>query len=133
MTGLLITLGILLFVAFILLIKLRLVIDYHGNDVTLTLKVLGLPFRLLPKKVKKRKIRLSDYSYKAVEKRKRKEEKKKGKKKKPSRYQQALKQSQGIRKQEIVEDENGKTAVREITSNKLIFNVLTPTGLKSLG
>ena len=32
-----------------------------------------------------------------------------------------------------VEDENGKTAVREITSNKLIFNVLTPTGLKSLG
>ena len=81
MTGLLITLGILLFVAFILLIKLRLVIDYHGNDVTLTLKVLGLPFRLLPKKVKKRKIRLSDYSYKAVEKRKRKEEKKKDKKK----------------------------------------------------
>lgn len=32
-----------------------------------------------------------------------------------------------------VEDENGKTPVREITSNKLIFNVLTPTGLKSLG
>lgn len=31
------------------------------------------------------------------------------------------------------EDENGKTAVREITSNKLIFNVLTPTGMKSLG
>lgn len=32
-----------------------------------------------------------------------------------------------------LEDENGKTAVREITSNRLIFNVLTPTGLKSLG
>lgn len=32
-----------------------------------------------------------------------------------------------------VEDEDGRTAVREITSNKLIFNVLTPTGLRSLG
>ena len=32
-----------------------------------------------------------------------------------------------------LEDEKGKTAVREITSNRLIFNVLTPTGLKSLG
>lgn len=32
-----------------------------------------------------------------------------------------------------IEDEKGKTAVREITSNRLIFNVLTPTGLKSLG
>ena len=32
-----------------------------------------------------------------------------------------------------IEDDKGKTAVREITSNRLIFNVLTPTGLKSLG
>ena len=32
-----------------------------------------------------------------------------------------------------IEDEKGKTAVREITSNRLIFNVLTPTVLKSLG
>ena len=32
-----------------------------------------------------------------------------------------------------IEDNKGKTAVREITSNRLIFNVLTPTGLKSLG
>ena len=31
------------------------------------------------------------------------------------------------------EDDKGKTAIREITSNRLIFNVLTPTGLKSLG
>lgn len=32
-----------------------------------------------------------------------------------------------------LEDDKGKTAVREITSNRLIFNVLTPNGLKSLG
>jgi len=32
-----------------------------------------------------------------------------------------------------IEDDKGKTAVREITSNRLIFNVLTPTELKSLG
>ena len=31
------------------------------------------------------------------------------------------------------EDKNGKTEVKEITSNKLIFNVLTPKGLKQLG
>ena len=31
------------------------------------------------------------------------------------------------------EDEDGAMTVREITSNRLIFNVLTPTGLKSLG
>ena len=31
------------------------------------------------------------------------------------------------------ENEEGKMAIREITSNRLIFNVLTPTGLKSLG
>lgn len=32
-----------------------------------------------------------------------------------------------------VEDDKGKTTIREITSNRLIFNVLTPTGLKLLG
>ena len=31
------------------------------------------------------------------------------------------------------EDEDGAMTVSEITSNRLIFNVLTPTGLKSLG
>lgn len=79
MTGLWITLGILLFIALILLIRVRIHIDYHGEDVTLTLKVLGIPIRLMPKKEKKKSIRLSDYSYRAVEKRKRKEEKRKAK------------------------------------------------------
>ena len=31
------------------------------------------------------------------------------------------------------ENENGRTEIREITSNKLVFNVLTNTGLISLG
>ena len=30
-------------------------------------------------------------------------------------------------------DEAGKTEIRQVTSNKLIFNVLTPTGYHSLG
>ena len=37
------------------------------------------------------------------------------------------------KKTKIGAQDNGKTALREITSNRLIFNVLTPTGLKSLG
>ena len=31
------------------------------------------------------------------------------------------------------ENANGKTEMREITSNKLIFNILSPEGYQSLG
>ena len=37
------------------------------------------------------------------------------------------------KKTKVGADNNGKTSLREITSNRLIFNVLTSTGLKSLG
>lgn len=82
MTGLWIILGILLFIAFILLIRVKLIIEYHGADVALTLKIFGIPIRLMPKKEKIKRIHLSDYSYKAVQKRKKKEEKRKAKPKK---------------------------------------------------
>ena len=32
-----------------------------------------------------------------------------------------------------IPDESGKAEIRQVTSNKLIFNVLTPTGYHSLG
>ena len=32
-----------------------------------------------------------------------------------------------------IPDEAGKTEIRQVTSNKLIFNVLTPSGYHSLG
>ena len=31
------------------------------------------------------------------------------------------------------ENQRGNTEIREVTSNKLIFNILTPNGFKSLG
>ena len=37
------------------------------------------------------------------------------------------------KKTKVGAEDNGKTSLREITSNRLIFNVLTSTGLKSLG
>lgn len=81
MTGLIIALAVLLTIVLILLIRVKIVIDFHGDDVNLFLKILGIPIRLMPKKERKKKIRLSDYSYKSVQKRKKKEENKKAPKK----------------------------------------------------
>ncbi|MBQ8207683.1 MAG: DUF2953 domain-containing protein [Clostridia bacterium] len=79
MTGLWITLGILLFLTLILFIRIRFIIDFHGEDICLTLKILGIPIRLMPKKEKRQRIRLSDYSYKAIQRQRKKEEKKNAK------------------------------------------------------
>ena len=79
MLGLIILFSILLLITLIMLIRVKLVIVYRGNDVKLILKILGIPIKLMPKKEKKKKLRLSDYSYKAVQKRLKKEEKKKAK------------------------------------------------------
>ncbi|MEE0968777.1 MAG: S-layer homology domain-containing protein, partial [Clostridia bacterium] len=76
MTAIMIILAILLFIFLVMLIRVKIVIDYKGDDVKLKLKVLGIPFSILPKKEKRKKIRLSDYSPKALEKRRKKEDKK---------------------------------------------------------
>ncbi len=75
MTALIVLLAIFLIIALIMIIRVKLIISYIGNDVKLTLKILGVPVRLLPRK--RKKLRLSDYSYKSITKRSKKEEKKK--------------------------------------------------------
>lgn len=81
MTALIIIFFILLLIALILLIRIKVVIDYKGEDIRLKLHILGIPIRLLPRKQKKKKIKLSDYSYrnrqKALQKKPKKEKKKK--------------------------------------------------------
>lgn len=64
-----ILLGILILLFLLSMLSAHIVLEYR-EDVTLTLSVLFLKFRLFP--AKKEKIRLSDYSQKAIEKRKRK-------------------------------------------------------------
>ncbi len=64
MTALIILCSILLLIALILLIRIKVVVDYKGEDIKLKLNIGGLPIKLLPKKQKKQKIKLSDYSYK---------------------------------------------------------------------
>lgn len=73
MTGLIIALLILLFIALLLFIRVKLQIDQSGGNLRLRLKVLGIPFTLSPKKEKK--IKLRDYSYRSMQKKKRKAEK----------------------------------------------------------
>ena len=80
MTGLIIATAVLIPIVLILLIRVKIVIDFHGDDVKLLLKILGIPIKLMPRKEKKKKIRLSDYSYKSIQKQKEKEAKKKLKK-----------------------------------------------------
>lgn len=63
-----ILLGILVFLFLISMLPVHLIVDYREN-ITLTLSVLFLKFRLFPQK--KEKVRLSEYSNKAIRKRKR--------------------------------------------------------------
>lgn len=64
MTALIILFSILILIALILLIRIKVIIDYRGEDIKLKLRILGIPIKLLPRNQKKKKIKLSDYSYK---------------------------------------------------------------------
>lgn len=75
MTALKIILSIILFFLLILFIRVKFVITCQGNDVKLILKIFGIPFRLFEKSQKEKKIKLSDYSYKAMLKREKKNKK----------------------------------------------------------
>ncbi len=91
MTGLFIFLGILALILIILFIRVRIIIDYHGEDLILKLKILGIPITLMPRGEKKRKIRLKDFSHKVLEKKQRKAaktNKKKTEKKQKKQIQQ---------------------------------------------
>ncbi|MBO5305721.1 MAG: DUF2953 domain-containing protein [Clostridia bacterium] len=83
-----ILLSILVLLLLLSILSARMVLEYR-EDITLSLSVLFLNFRLFP--AKKEKIRLSDYSKKAIEKQKRKEIKKA---KKEKTKKQAVKNNQ---------------------------------------
>ena len=87
MTALIILFSIILLIALFLLIRIRIVIDYKGENIKLNLRILGIPITLLPNKKKNKKIKLSDYSYKKQQKKQKKtlfKKSKKNKKKKES-------------------------------------------------
>lgn len=99
MTGLMITLCI---IAFILLIKAKVILILHDDEMTLKLRIYGIPITILPKKEKK--VDLDYYSKEAMEKRrlaeikkaKKKQEKKE--KKKKAKEDKANKQKAKIEK-----------------------------------
>ena len=91
MTGLFIFLGILILLLAILFIRVGIIIDYHGENLILKLKILGIPIPLMPQEEKKRKIRLKDFSHKAMVKKQRaaaKAKEKKSEKKSKDKVQQ---------------------------------------------
>ena len=68
MTGLYIFLGILAFFVFIFTLKIKVILIMPSpDDVSLTVKICGIPIRILPSKEKK--VKLSRYSKKEMEKR----------------------------------------------------------------
>lgn len=81
MTALVILLSILLLLTLILFIRIKVIIDYKGEDIKLDLRILGIPIRILPRKQKRKKLKLSDYSYKNQQKKKTKNPKTEKKKK----------------------------------------------------
>lgn len=101
MTGLYIFLGILAFFVFIFTIKIKVILIMPSpDDVSLTVKVCGIPIRILP--AKEKKVKLSRYSKKEMEKRrlaeiekakkkaKKKEEKKRKKEEKKRKEKEKL-------------------------------------------
>lgn len=80
MTGLVIALAILLFFILLLFLRVKLRIDMKEEGARLRLIILGIPFTLFPRKTKKKKIKLKNYSPEAMRKKERKAEAKKRKK-----------------------------------------------------
>ena len=88
-----IILGVIaLLIAAILCVRVRLIVTYADGGVRLRVRVLGIPFTVMPKKEKPLKLR--NYSPRALEKRRRKQEKKQAKKDKKSREKQQKKETE---------------------------------------
>ena len=90
MTGLMITLCI---IAFILLIKAKVILILHDDEMTLKLRICGIPITILPKKEKK--VDLDYYSKEAMEKRRLAEIKKSKEKARKKRKEKESKGRQG--------------------------------------
>lgn len=97
MTGLYIFLGILAFFVFIFTIKIKVILIMPSpDDISLTVKVCGIPIRILP--AKEKQIKLSRYSKKEMEKR-RLAEIEKAKKKAAKKEEKKRKKEEKARKE----------------------------------
>ena len=76
MLALKIILGIILALLLILLLRVKISVVSKGENVKLYLRILGIPIMLFPKKRKKEKVRLKDYTPKALRRAQKKKDKK---------------------------------------------------------
>lgn len=136
MTGLYIFLGILAFFVFIFTIKIKVILIMPSpDDVSLTLKICGIPIRILP--AKEKKIKLSRYSKKEMEKRrlaeiakaKKKAEKKAAKKrKKAEKAQKEKERLEKLRKEgKLPDDGKNKKKSDDPTAITLVDNINAAT------
>ena len=104
MLALKIIFGILLALILLLLLRVKISVISDGDSVKLLLRILGIPFKLYPRKSKKQKIRLSDYTPRGL----RRAQKKKDKK--------ALKESLKEKHEKPLEEEGEKPTLSETVS-----------------
>ncbi len=71
-----ILLGIILALALILLLRVKISVITRGGQTKLLLRILGIPIKLYPKKPKKQRIRLKDFTPRALRRAQRKKDKK---------------------------------------------------------
>lgn len=106
MLALYVLLGILVFLAFILLLKATVTIEYR-DDVVLAVSVLGIiRIRLLP--AKQKKVRLGHYSKKKIERRKKKQLKKELEKQRKKQEKKEAKKLKKERKKNISQREKAR-------------------------
>ncbi len=104
MLALKIILGILLFLVLLLLLRVKISVISDGGDAKLLLRIMGLPIKLFPRKQKKQKIRMSDYTPRGL----RRAQKKKDKK--------ALREAKKKKTQEPSDEEVEKAPLSETVS-----------------
>lgn len=104
--------GIILALLLILLLRVKISVISKGEDVRLYLRILGIPIKLFPKKPKKEKIRLKDYTPRGL----RRAQKKKDKK----ALKEALKE-----KHEVSEEEKPPLSETVSTVTALVKKIIT--------
>lgn len=93
MLALKIILGILLFLTFLLFLRVKLSVISDGGDTKLLLRILGIPIKLYPAKQKKQKIRLSDYTPRSLRRAQKKRDKQSLKEEKNKKPQESEKEN----------------------------------------
>lgn len=130
MTAWIIILTIALLLALILCVRVRLIVTYTDDGVRLRIRILGIPFTVLPKKEKRLKLR--HYTPEALGKRRRKLEKKRLKKEKKAAEKQQKKDKQ--KRTELLESarEKHKKSIGDIAEQLRFLTDLISSALGRL-